>query len=71
MVLNELPFQNLDNESFELVINEMSNGSMGFDSDRFACLKLNPLSLDRYKNLSLSQNLDPDSNFFSDVFNCD
>ena len=44
---------------------------MNFDSDRLSCLKLNPLSSDNYKGLSLSNNLDPDSNFFSDVFNCD
>ena len=50
---------------------KLSHGPVNFDSDRLSCLKLNPLSLDNYKGLSLSNNLDPDSNFFSDVFNCD
>jgi hypothetical protein len=55
----------------QLVMYEMSHGPVNFDSDRHSCLKLNPLSLDNYKGLSLSNNLDSDSNFFSDVFNCD
>ena len=29
------------------------------------------ISLDNYKNLSLSQNTDPDSNFYSDICSCD
>jgi hypothetical protein len=50
---------------------EMSNGPVNFDSDRLASLKCNPLSLDKYTNLSLSHDINPDSNFFSDTFNCE
>lgn len=59
----ELPFNQLDDESFELAMYEMANGRVNLDADRLACLKLNPLSFDNYRNLSLSQNIDPESNF--------
>jgi hypothetical protein len=32
---------------------------------------MQPLSLDKYTNLSLSHDINPDSNFFSDTFNCE
>ena len=69
--IHELPFNHLDDDSFELVMYEMSNGPVNFDSDRLASLKCNPLSLDKYTNLSLSHDINPDSNFFSDTFNCE
>lgn len=65
------PFNHLDDDSFNLVIYELSNGPVNFDEDRLSCLKFNPLLLDNHKNLDLSSDLDPDSNFFSDSFNCD
>ena len=61
----------LEDDSFELVMYEMTNGSMNLDADRLACLKFNPLSLDNYNNLLLSRNIDPDSNFYSDICSCD
>ena len=67
----DLPFNQLDDDSFELALYEMTNGNVNLDADRLACLKFNPLSLDNYKNLSLSQNIDPDSNFYSDICSCD
>jgi hypothetical protein len=68
----ELPFINqLDDDSFELALYKMTNGRVNLDADRLACLMFNPLSFDNYKNLSLSQNIDPDSNFYSDICSCD
>jgi hypothetical protein len=67
----ELPFNQLDDDSFELALYEMTNGRVNLDEDRLAYLKFNPLSFDNYKNLSLSQNIDPDSNFYSDICSCD
>ena len=32
---------------------------------------MQPLSLDKYTNVSLSHDINPDSNFFSDTFNCE
>ncbi len=56
--IHELPFNHLDDDSFELVnMYEMSNGPVNFDSDRLASLKCNPLSLDKYTNLSLSHDI--------------
>ena len=44
-----------------------------FDSDRLLSLKFNPLSTDLYFNqcLTLANDLDPDSNFYSDLNSCD
>jgi hypothetical protein len=40
----ELPFNQLDDDSFELALYEMTNGRVNLDEDRLAYLKFNPLS---------------------------
>ena len=50
---------------------EMSNRPVNFDADRIDCLKLNPLLLEKHKNVALAKDFDLDSNFFSDTLNCD
>ena len=69
--IHELPFNHLDHDSCELIMYEMSNGPVNFDSDLLTSLKCNPLSLDKYTNLSLSHYIIPDSDFFSVTFNCE
>ena len=59
-------------DNFQLALFELSNGgSINFDCDRLASLKFNPLLCESYKNFSLCKDLDPDSNFYSDIDNCE
>ncbi|CAB3982666.1 Hypothetical predicted protein [Paramuricea clavata] len=50
---------------------QMQHSRVNFDEERLLSLKLNPLHRNLHKNLTLSSNLDPDSNFRDEKFNCD
>ena len=65
------PFYTLDDDDFELEMYQMQHGRVNFDEERLLNLKLNPLHCNFHKNLTLSSNLDPDSNFHNEKFNCD
>ena len=65
------PFYTLDDDDFELEMYQMQHGRVNFDEERLLNLKLNPLHRNFHKNLTLSSNLDPDSNFHNEKFNCD
>lgn len=65
-----LPFNHLDNESFELAIYELQNGPVNFDHDRLASLNFNPLCLDINNRVTLTNDLDPDSNFCLNSDHC-
>lgn len=70
-LLDELPFIHLDDEGFRLAMFEQLNGPIHFDPDRLSNLKFNPLLSEKHKNFSLCKELDPDSNFFSELGNCE
>lgn len=70
--LVSLPFFSLDDDEFQLAIFEYLNGgSINFDADRLASLKFNPLLCESHKNFSLCKDLDPDSNFYPNIDNCE
>ena len=68
-----LPFHGLDDTEFLHVIFEQQHGSVHYDSDHLLSLKFNPLSTDLYFNQhpTLANDLDPDSNFYSNLNYCD
>jgi hypothetical protein len=55
------------------MIFELQNGPVNFDEDRLSTLIYNPLSSSAgaKKNLTNFGQIDPDSNFYQDVNNCD
>ena len=57
-----LPFWHLERDEFNTVIYELANGPIKFDETRLSSLKFNPLTPGN-SNLTLSSDLDPDSNF--------
>jgi hypothetical protein len=63
--LQSLPFHCLDDNEFMHIIFEQQHGPIHFDSDRLTSLKYNPLIMDlhKYRRLTLTNDLDPDSNF--------
>jgi hypothetical protein len=65
-----LPFHNLDDAEFRHMIFELQNGPVNFDEDT---LIYNPFSssIVAKKNLANFGQIDPDSNFYQDVNNCD
>lgn len=68
---SELPFNHLIDSEFNLAIYELNNGPLNFEEDRLLSLKFNPIlpgSIN--KGLAISNNLDPDSNFYSKSFSC-
>jgi len=67
---DSLPFCHLDDDEFSVAIYELANGTVNFNSDRLLSLKFNPL-IPGKRNLALSSDLDPDSNFNFDMFRCD
>ncbi len=73
--LQSLPFHCLGDNEFMHIIFEQQHGPIHFDSDRLASLKFNPLIMDlhNYRRLTLTNDLDPDSNscnyFVEDEFN--
>ena len=56
-----LPFCHLEHDEI-MVIYELANGPIKFDETRLSSLKFNPLTPGN-SNLTLSSDLDPDSNF--------
>jgi len=67
---DSLPFCHLDDDEFSVAIYELANGTVNFNSDRLFSLKFNPLPPGN-RNLALSSDLDPDSNFKFYMFRCD
>ena len=61
----------LDDDSFELELFEMQHGRVNFEAESLMNLKCNPLHLKNQKNLTLTHNIDPDSNFPNETLNCD
>ena len=59
---SSLPFNHLDDTSFNLAIYELSHGPINCDSDRLSMLLFNPIERPELCN-PLSSYLDPDSNF--------
>ena len=60
----ELPFYDLDNDSFNLAMFEMQNGTINFGNDRLASLIYNPLLSNTNQQRKLMRDYDPDSYFF-------
>ena len=58
-------------KNFRLAVFEQLNGRVNYDVNRLSCLKLNPLSCEIHTNLSLCKDIDPDSNMFSELGNCE
>jgi hypothetical protein len=56
-----LPFNHLDDSSFNLVLYELTHGSLNFDNDRFESLLFNPIDQPVINN-SFCSYLDPDNN---------
>ena len=67
---DSLLFCHLDDDEFSVAIYELANGTVNFNSDRLFSLKFNPL-IPGNRNLALSSDLDPDSNFNFDTVSCD
>jgi hypothetical protein len=61
----------LDDDSFELLLFEMQHGRVNFEAERLVNLKCNPLHFKNQKNLTLTHNIDSDSNFSNETLNCD
>ena len=59
---SSLPFNHLEDISFNLAIYELSHGPINYDSDRLDTLLFNPIERPELCN-PLSSYLDPDSNF--------
>ena len=66
-----LPFCNLDDDEFQLVINELRNGPVRFNPERFECLNYNPFLLNSNYDLTRSNNIDPDTYLTTNKFSCD
>ena len=66
-----MPFFHLDDENFRLAVSEQLNGRVNYDVDRLSSLKLNPLLPELHTNLNLCKDIDPDSNMFSALGNCE
>ena len=64
-----LPFCHLEHDEFNMVIYELANGPVKFDETRLSSLKFNPL-IPGNSNLTLSSDLDPESNFDFDKRHC-
>ena len=66
-----MPFFHLDDENFRLAVFEQLNGRVNDDVGRLSCLKLNFYYLKYLQTLSLCKDIDPDSNMFSELGNCE
>ena len=66
-----LPFNYLDDTDFNLVLYELRNGPVRFDSNRFESLNYNPIFSNVSNDLTRSNNLDPDKYFNVDSFPCE
>ena len=61
-----LPFNHLDNSSFNLALYELSHGPLNFNGSRLESLLFNLLEQPELSN-SLSSHLNPDSNFITSL----
>ena len=67
-----LPFQGLDDDSFNLEIFELHTGPVNFNTDSLASLSYNPLFANANQHLTLANDADPDSHFYCDLnYLCD
>ena len=62
-----LPFNHLDDGSFNLAVYEFSHGPLNYDADRLETLLLNPVERPELFN-PLSSHLNPDIIFFPENF---
>jgi hypothetical protein len=62
--LNELPFANLNENSFQTYIYELDHGLINYDFDKLTLLSYNPFACTINQNLALSPELDPDANLY-------
>ena len=62
-------FFGLDDQEFDLLLFEMQNGLIHYDADKLNCLHCNPF-LQGNDFLTLSSDLDPDSNMSSYSIDC-
>ena len=69
--LQSLPFNHLDDYSFDLAIYELQNGPVHYDSDQLSSLSFDPLCTNHNPALTRSDTLDPDMNFNLDNVACD
>ena len=68
--LQSLPFNHLDDYSFDLAIYELQNGPVHYDPDRLSSLSFDPLFTNHNPALTRSDTLDPDINFNLDNVAC-
>ena len=66
-----LPFNALDDYSFNLAIYELQHGPVRYDPDRLSSLNYDPLFSSHNLSLTRSDDIDPDVNFCSDDVHCD
>lgn len=69
MVSGVLPFCHIEDHDFNIVIYELANGPGKFNEARLSILEFNPLKPGN-RNMALSSDLDPDSNFNFDKLHC-
>ena len=62
-----LPFNHLDDGSFNLAVYEFSHGPLNYDADRLETLLFNPVERPQLFN-PLSSHLNPDIIFFPENF---
>ena len=63
--LQDLPFYDLDDESFRLSIYEINNGPVRYSPDRLNSLYFNPINTENFTRNTFD--IDPDQQFFSAV----
>lgn len=68
--VNDLPFNHLNDSEFYLALYELNNGPINFEEDRLTSIKFNPFLPGSDKGLAISNDLDPDSNFYSKSLSC-
>ena len=63
---------NLDDDEFRNMTVELQIGPISFDESRLSTLIYNPLSFSSRANRNFSNSglIDPDANFYRDVYNC-
>ena len=69
--LQLLPFNHLDDYSFDLAIYELQNGPVHYDLDRLSSLSFDPVFTNHSPALTRSDTLDPDIHFNLDNVACD
>jgi hypothetical protein len=66
-----LPFHQLDDDEFDLLMYEHPNGEINFHPDRLSTLVFNPFLPRFNKSLTLQNDIDPDSKLYADLCSCD